>query len=73
MEDFRSDFLSHERVYDESSLLSRWRFNESVQIGNETLIKDVGVARNDGFLVGGAQLLPGKFGNSLVLDGSGII
>ena len=31
----------------------------------------MGVARNDGFLVGGAHLLPGKFGNSLVLDGSG--
>ena len=31
------------------------------------------MARNDGFLVGGAQLLPGKFGNSLVLTEAVII
>ena len=34
-------------------------------------IRDRGLARNDGFLMGDAQLGPGKFGSGLVLDGSG--
>ena len=67
LEGFQDDFLHHELVYREDALLSRWSFEES----NGSRIRDRGLARNDGFLMGDAQLGPGKFGSGLVLDGSG--
>ena len=71
IENFRFDFLSHEKVYDESSLLSRWRFNEEVELGDQSIIKDMGVGRNDGYIRGNSQLQSGKFGLALSLDGDG--
>ena len=37
----------------------------------KTVIRDVAVGRNDGFLEGNAQLGSGMFGSGLVLDGTG--
>ena len=71
IENFRYDFLSHERVYKDSDLLSRWRFEEAGQQDGKTVIRDVAVGRNDGFLEGNAQLGSGMFGSGLVLDGTG--
>ena len=67
LEAFHRDLFSHELVYGEAFLLSRWSFEEA----NGTRIRDRGLARNDGFLVDGAQLTTGKFGNALSFDGSG--
>ena len=46
--------------------MSRWAFDEV----NGTRIRDLGIARNDGYLSGGASISFGKFGNGLSLDGS---
>ena len=50
MEEFTSKLFSHELVYSEESLLSRWSFEEE----NQTKVMDRGIARNDGFLINGA-------------------
>jgi hypothetical protein len=66
-EAFREEIYLHELVYDESHLVSRWAFDES----NGSRIRDLGIAVNDGYLVGNSALVAGKFGNALSMDGSG--
>ena len=51
----------HELVYDEDHLVSRWAFDEL----NGSRIRDLGFGRNDGYVVGGANVSFGKFGNAL--------
>ena len=67
VEAFRYDFKAHERVYKDDDLLSRWAFDET----NGSWVRDLGPGRNDGMLMGNAQLGPGRFGSGLVLDGTG--
>ena len=47
--------------------MSRWAFEEA----NGSRIRDLGIAVNDGYLVGNSALVSGKFGNALSMDGSG--
>ena len=49
-------------------MLSRWSFEEEA---NGSVIRDRGIARNHGKLIGDATLSPGKFGKALDLDGNG--
>ncbi len=63
--------FSHERVYKEEELLSRWRFEEEFEIDGKKVSWDVAKARNHGFLEGDASLGNGLFGRGLVLDGNG--
>ncbi|MDG1138462.1 MAG: hypothetical protein P8N49_02955 [Opitutales bacterium] len=67
MEEFRAILFAHDLVYEEDSLLSRWSFEET----NGSIVRDLGVAQNNGFLKGDAQLTIGKFGRGLLLDGDG--
>ena len=48
-------------------MVSRWAFDEL----NGTKIRDLGFGRNDGFVVGGASISNGKFGNAISMDGNG--
>ena len=66
-EGFREEIYYHEIVYDEAHLVSRWAFDEA----NGSRIRDLGIAVNDGYLVGNSALVSGKFGNALSMDGSG--
>jgi hypothetical protein len=66
-EPFREEIYLHELVYDEAHLVSRWAFDEA----NGSRIRDLGIAFNDGYLVGNSVLVAGKFGNALSMDGSG--
>ena len=53
-------------------MISRWDFEEFTEDRNDQLrIRDLGPARNDGFIVGNAHLTAGKFGKALKLDGNG--
>ena len=71
IERFVFDFYSHEKVYKNEDLISRWRFEEQGVSGDEKIAWDVGPARNHGYFVGGAKLTSGRFGSGLLLDGSG--
>jgi hypothetical protein len=71
IENFQYDFLSHERVYRNEDLLSRWRFEEEGEQDGKKVVRDVATGRNDGFLEGNALLGSGLFGSGLVLDGNG--
>ena len=64
-EGFREEIYYHEIVYDEAHLVSRWAFEEA----NGSRIRDLGIAVNDGYLVGNSALVSGKFGNALSMDG----
>jgi hypothetical protein len=66
-EPFREEIYLHELVYDEAHLVSRWAFEEA----NGSRIRDLGIAVNDGYLVGNSALVAGKFGNAISMDGSG--
>ncbi|MDG0965255.1 MAG: hypothetical protein P8O23_09315, partial [Opitutales bacterium] len=65
------DFFSHERVYKDAELLSRWRFEEELRQDGSRVIRDVASGRNHGFLEGNAGLGTGMFGSGMVLDGTG--
>ena len=66
-EAYREELYLHELVYDEDHLVSRWAFDEL----NGSRFRDLGFGRNDGYVVGGANVSSGKFGNALAMDGSG--
>ena len=66
-EAYREELYLHELVYDEDHLVSRWAFDEL----NGSRFRDLGFGRNDGYVVGGANVSPGKFGNALAMNGSG--
>jgi hypothetical protein len=51
-EPFREEIYLHELVYDEAHLVSRWAFEEA----NGSRIRDLGIAFNDGYLVGNSVL-----------------
>ena len=66
------EFLHSIPAYREEDLISRWDFEEFTEDRSGQLrIRDLGPARNDGFIVGNAHLVSGKFGKALKLDGSG--
>jgi hypothetical protein len=71
MESSRFDFFSHEKVFKNDDLLSRWRFDELEERSGGVLAWDVGPAGNHGFFMGDASLSSGKFGMGLSLDGNG--
>ena len=66
-EPFSQEIYLHELVYDEEHLVSRWAFDDL----NGTKFRDLGFGRNEGFVVGGAGISNGKFGNAISMDGSG--
>ncbi|NDH17422.1 MAG: LamG domain-containing protein, partial [Opitutae bacterium] len=66
------EFLHSIPAYREEDLISRWDFEEFTEDRSGLLrIRDLGPARNDGFIVGNAHLVSGKFGKALKLDGNG--
>ena len=67
-EGFNTSVMAHELVFEEETMLSRWSFEEEA---NGSVIRDRGIARNHGKLIGDATLSPGKFGKALDLDGNG--
>ena len=71
LESFQYDFFSHEQVYKNSDLLSRWRFEEQGEIIGGKIAWDVGLGKNHGYFTGDAKLGAGRFGKGLILDGDG--